>query len=139
MNNPVVQAVANSEQCQVFKSRWGYHSVNREDFLILKALHKQYWQALYQAYRWKQWVGKKPQNRWSKEPVVDPNFVDVTRKSYIFLKEGNTILKTTHLPFTMLHSSIISDFKNARMPCSCPELVKPIDMEKYKALASVMV
>lgn len=46
-----------------FESKWGFHPVDREDFAILKALHKLYWETWRQAYARMRWGRKMPHNR----------------------------------------------------------------------------
>lgn len=149
----------------VFQSRWGFHPVNYEDFLILKAIHRRYWERLTRAYRWQTWKRKTRQHKNGPEPYIDPLFIDTATKS-LFSTEtkhsrgpgiGN---RTHHLLFTRLLNNrqtrysvsdegeggyittgldIIADFNSARMPQESAEKVEPIDMAPYRELFEKMV
>ena len=51
-----------------FKSKWGFHPVNYETFLLLKRLHKWYHAALKRRAAWWRWANKLEYNRKREEP-----------------------------------------------------------------------
>lgn len=59
----------------VFQSKWGFHAIDRETFLKIKRLKKEYYKAQRQAATWFRWARKLPKNRKGQnEPSVSPVF-----------------------------------------------------------------
>lgn len=94
------QDVKRAIEFTAYRSRWGWHPISLEDFRILRAVYKRYWETLRAAYQWARWFRKEPQNRviseklyhesgpnagsprgrfivgeWE-EPTVDPLFIE---------------------------------------------------------------
>lgn len=68
--------VATLEKPQIFKSRWGYHPVDYEEFLFLKKAHWLLFCAYRDVNRYKRWSNKDPQNRKGPEPRVPDGFIE---------------------------------------------------------------
>jgi len=56
---------------KTYESRWGHHPASYRTFLLLKKLHRLYWEAVYNRARYKRWANKLPQNRVGPEPLYD--------------------------------------------------------------------
>ena len=131
------------ESEQVFKSKWGYHPVSYEDYLILKAIHKRFWESLKGAYRWQSWNRKKSGNRTLTEPKLDLAFVK-KEPSFMLTKMVDGYARMHLLDFTTTFKlislycfrsnrlDIIRDFRNARLPCNDPKDVQPLNMVPYR-------
>ena len=96
----------------VFESRWGYHPCDYETFLKLKALHKAYWQAVYDYAKRIRWE-RKTVNQQGVEPKINLHFV----KRIGFW--GNVHSHVTD-------HGIREAYQLARMPISNSSKVKPI-------------
>lgn len=124
----------------VHKSRWGYHPVSHADFLILKAIHKRYWETLKRAYAWQRWTNKTVYQT-GPEPEVDRLFIDPCKYSHFTttMNSGDTRWHT--LNFTRKIQQIVDDFQTARMPVEKPKDVQPLrrDMESYRDIYEKMV
>ncbi len=117
-----------------FKSSWGYHSVDYKDFLILKEMHKMYWESLKEAYQWMRWQRKHPRNRRGEEPKVNDLFIDTAKSSYFFTADEDGNSRCHNLPFTCKFDTIVADFQDARMPVKEECDIKELDMAKYLEL-----
>ncbi len=134
----------------VFESRWGYHSISREDYLLLKALRKRFWRAIYKAAAWTRWSAKAPHNRHGNEPKLDELVHDREaawerlEKSNDFIRRyglggpsSRTKMWCWNVPLAnSAFGSILSDFKASR-PVKRKKDVTPIGMEKYQAIYQV--
>lgn len=128
------------------RSKWGWHPVSYEDFLILRDLHRLYWKTLRVAYAWQRWARKAPQNRvvYTKlyaeagphagavngrcvvgdllEPQVDPLFIDNSTKSEFFVRDKNPLFRnswgrTHHCLFTpRLGAQVVNPNRQERKP-----------------------
>lgn len=111
-----------------YQSRWGWHPVSYEDFQILKAIHKRYWETYRQACHWARWYRKEPQNRvlrereysvphsrqeprhpvgwkvigpWA-EPEIDPLFIDKEGECGFYTKTEDGWGRGHYVPFRPL-------------------------------------
>jgi hypothetical protein len=105
------------------QSRWGFHPCDYETYAKLKALHKHYWQSLYDFHRWHRWWRKRPENRRRAEPAVGSLFV-VDRPWYKPVKRcGVKGFKV--YPRTVVDHGIAELYQTARRPQPAP--VTPFD------------
>lgn len=137
---------ASNVQSPIFQSRWGYHSISFEQYIVLRELHKQVWneyRALCYIHRQLQ---KHPLNRMGHLPDVDElefiepaktickfphyrSFFDgemwVTyRDSVEVYKEGKP---EQHYTMTPIAVAIVDGFRTLSKPAETPEAVPQID------------
>ncbi len=131
---------------KIFQSKWGYHPVDKEDYLLLKRLYKRYWETLYQACAWARWKNKDPHNRRGPEPKIDERFIDTSKRQHFTTtnKDGYMCCKsrrflprltTNKWDRNKVQFNIVEDFRNARCPRLDPQDVQPVDMKKYREFA----
>ena len=131
----------------VYQSRWGWHPVPYEDFLVLKALHKRFWKAIRSAARWSRWTAKTPHNRRGPEPRLDPLFHN-RDESFARLEKahewarkwsrdgkGRGRLWTWSVPMNPVMKTLLADYQSARLPREKPEHVGPLDMSVYQEIS----
>jgi hypothetical protein len=53
------------------RSRWGWHPCDYATFLLLRRLHRLYWEAVRQYAAWRRWRAKRPHNRVIRRRLVD--------------------------------------------------------------------
>lgn len=112
------------------QSKWGFHPCDYETYLKLKALHKHYWQSLYDFHRWYRWWRKQPENRRGAEPPVCPLFVlDVPWYKPVTI-HGVAGFKV--YPRTIVDHGIVALYHAARRPH--PSQVEPFDAETERRI-----
>ena len=52
-----------STHTEIHTSKWGFHTLSYEDFILLKALHKLTWEAWRESHRYARWARKEAHNR----------------------------------------------------------------------------
>lgn len=82
-----------------YQSRWGHHPVSREDFLVLKALHKLYWESLRKAYRWQAW-NRKTVHQHGDPPAIHTSLIEREIGTYFFTRDRDGNLRSHNLDFT---------------------------------------
>jgi hypothetical protein len=87
----------------VYKSKYGYHPCDYRDFLVLKEFHWLAYLDMRASRRHFAWVARLPHNRIGGEP-------------------SKAVFLVPH------YGLILEVYRNARMPASSPEEVKPILM-----------
>jgi len=139
----------------IYKSRWGFHSVSYEDFVLLKAIRKLFFEEVRQAANWCRWKRKAPQNRISTKweyDLVNAKVVFQRRAGGYERPEPTWRQLAVHMPGDSLKEDqrthwiwdlprdsrlehILSDYEFARKPYSDPKDVPAIDMAKYRSYA----
>ena len=101
-----------------FQSRFGYHPCDYATYCKLKALHRAYWQAVYDFHRWHRWWRKQPENRQGDEPKYCASFV-VDKVWYKpVITHGVAGFKV--YPRTLTDHGIVAWHQAARTPMSSP-------------------
>jgi len=154
MKDPVQQeAPVPAAESQVFQSRWGYHSVSREDFVILKALHRRYWRSVRLGAEWTRWARKSPQNRVRRqrrttqgpgrphtelvstetwlEPPLDPKVHDRGQAEDFKERPARSAMHWSWLKIPLPLALAHQDYHEARIPRRSPAEVRKIDMRPY--------
>lgn len=156
MSWPFPQQPRTESTVVAHQSRWGYHPVSREDFLVLKALKKRYWMGVKDAAEWCRWARKKESNRVRRQSVTtetigpdgEPKLntvVGITPwpepklDEKVFPKKGMQFSGSWEprphwfwLDVDARLKRINEDFDKARLPCSSPGDVTPLDMTPYR-------
>lgn len=107
-----------------FKSRWGFHPCDVEDFQKIKTIHKFFWIAKCSKAAWERWNNKLPHNRVIRERVKG------------IRRSCQKILGPAPEPFfpkeyqDLLKEDIISLYEQARMPKENVNLVQPLNMNQ---------
>jgi hypothetical protein len=116
-----------------FQSRWGFHPCNYELFVQLKALHKHYWQSLYDFHRWHRWWRKQPENRRGAEPRVSPLFL-LDQPWYKPVQIHGVAGFKVYLR-TVVDHGIVALYQAARRPQLSP--VEPFDATTVQRIAEL--
>lgn len=116
-----------------FKSRWGFHPCTYKLFLKLKALHKWYWQTVYDFHRWHRWWRKEEQNRTGLEPTYCPVFVENKPWLKPVKFHGEDGFKV--YPKTVIDHGVIDLYQSARIPR--PEPVRSFDPETWNRIEAL--
>lgn len=119
---------------KTFQSNWGHHPVNQEDFLILRKIHKIYWESLQQAYIWMRWQEKAEHNRSGPEPKTNKLFIDTDKTWFFYTKTKNNGCRGHQCSFKPMFLDIVADFSAARSPVQDVSEVTAVDMSKYREL-----
>lgn len=107
---------------KAFKSRWGYHPCDGEEFQKIRRLYKFYWIARYSEAAWHRWNNKHPHNRLIKRKVkgVRGSCQEILGPAPepFFPKEYQNILK----------EDIPALYERARRPLQDPSMVQPLHL-----------
>ena len=100
------------------KGRWGYHAADYATFVKLRALHKWYWQTVYDFHRWHRWWRKQPENRRGPEPKYCDAFVE----SCVWYKPVTTrgVAGYRVYPLTVVDHGVSALYERVRRPQSEP-------------------
>jgi hypothetical protein len=131
-----------------YKSKWGFHPCNREQFLKLKELNKLAFKAICQAAAWQRWNRKKPINRVMRPKIRNSEGHVVGYQAPIPLAEPPVssmfyYIDTVGSPKCMAKivkakpflKQVMEDYRNARHPVAEESLVKPLNLT-YELLAA---
>ncbi len=122
---------------EVHQSKWGYHPVDRDGFLKLKEAHQLLLRAYRDIKRYRRWENKDPQNRHGDAPKY-PEFLMEYGHHFIdnggdredwrsFYGYGFKRYWSTY-GATSYYFHILRQYRQARMPVSTPEEVKPLEL-----------
>lgn len=121
------------------QSRWGWHPVSYDDFIVLRRLHKRYWKAVHNAYRWARWTAKAERNRRGPEPTLDSAFYDRAEawaglERYRRWGGEHCHFHGSCVPRTPIAKMIVEDYHAARTPNPTPNDVGSVDMSLYRSI-----
>ena len=141
-----------TETIQVNKSKYGFHSCDRETFLKLKRLHKEYYIALRQKSIWDRWDRKAPQNRvirkWTRnekrqkigytivgpspEPEINSIFNEKINKKSHWGKNGQYHREQIEETYVNMKDryDIVANFQRAKRPQASPKFVEKLSITK---------
>lgn len=135
---------------EAHQSRWGFHPVSYQDYLMLKALHKYHFQALYQRGAWERWNNKDPQNRVTFRKIRNEQGQVIGREITGKVGEPKYNLRGYVIQERQYWSSeqrkvvvdhkgldIVRDFNSARYPVDTPDQVNFLvrdNLDAYREL-----
>lgn len=113
---------------QVFKSRWGFHPCDYNDFMKLKRAHKLLLRAYCDCKRYLRWINKDPHNRKGPEPNAPQSFIETgfhQLDKHCFYGVGFRRAGRKNL-----YLRVLEQYRNARYPKQDPEDVSPLNLPK---------
>jgi hypothetical protein len=115
------------------RSRWGYHAADHATFAKLRALHKWYWQTVYDFHRWHRWWRKRPENRRGPEP----RYCDVFVEDRVWYKPvtPHGVPGYQVYPRTIVDHGVLALYEQVRRPQ--PEPVAALDPATLSQIAAL--
>ena len=124
-----------SRNASIHEGRWGFHPVDYTTYLKLKAIHKAWWQTVYELAEWHRWARKAPKHRNRPEPQVEyldlfVKYNDETPETGWMAEAVRSGMYNHHDQFArrMKRLSVVADFQSARTPRERAGDVVPIGL-----------
>ena len=118
----------------VYEGRWGWYSVDKPTFEVLRVYYKRLWKAVPRAAAWLRWINKAPKHRRGPQPFLDPEVFDVATAQDMVseLKSYSVQLRSwLSLPRLPKFRNIERVFSIVRMPAATPEKTIPVDVRAW--------
>lgn len=141
------------------RSKWGWHPCDYQTFLLLKELHRAYWQALRRYAEWRRWARKQPQNRVIRRKIVDSSGRKIgsevigprpepplhplfcVRQPVVHVRHEHGQARREETEWVGFHDHGIPEaYRRARRPVARPEDVMPLPIgpEEIRRLADAL-
>jgi len=136
-----VYPVIKNKETEVHQSKYGFHPCSVETCRKLKKINKAFEQGLHQHSAWVRWMNKKPHNRivraWKRNEKGQRIGFDIVGNSVepVINNLMKSLLKTVPAWAKIMPQycrsgvlDITKEYRNARMPVSSPDQVKPLSI-----------